>query len=82
MKRISYCRKRKQWTILSEFSGCFEEIETLNDTHHIEISDNVTSVVTPVRKILLALKPKLEKELNRMVDLDIIETCPKPNRLG
>ena len=67
---------------MSEFSGCFEEIETLNDAHHIEISDNVTSVVTPVRKILLALKPKLEKELKRMVDLDIIETCPKTNRLG
>ena len=67
---------------MSEFSGCFGEIETFNDTHHIDINDNVTSVVTPVRKILLALKPKLEKELKRMTDLDIIETCPKTNRLG
>ena len=82
MKRILYCRKRKQWTILSEFSGCFGEIETFNDTHHIDINDNVTSVVTPVRKILFALKPKLEKELKRMTELDIIETCPKTNRLG
>ena len=82
MKRILYCRKRKQWTILSEFSGCFGEIETFNDTHHIDINDNVTSAVTPVRKILLALKPKLEKELKRMTDLDIVETCPKTNRLG
>ena len=30
-------------------------------------------MVTPVRKIPLALKPKLEKGLKRMVDLDIIE---------
>ena len=82
MKRILYCRKHKQWTILSEFSGCFGEIETFNDTHHIDINDNVTSVVTPVRKILFALKPKLEKELKRMTELDIIETCPKTNRLG
>ena len=46
--------------------------------HHIEIRDNVTPVVTPVRKIPLALKPKLEKELKRMVDLDIIVSVQKP----
>ena len=38
----------------------------------------MTPVVTPVRKIPLALKPKLEKELKRMVHLDIIETVQKP----
>ena len=35
--------------------------------------DHVTPVVTPVRKIPFALKLKLEKELKRMVDLDITE---------
>ena len=35
-------------------------------------------MVTPVRKIPLALKPKLEKELKRIVDLDIIEPVQKP----
>ena len=44
---------RKQF--LSEFSDCFGEIETLKNTHHIEIKDNVTPVVTPVKKIPLAL---------------------------
>ena len=58
---------------LSEFSDCFEEIGTLKNTHHIEIKDNLTSLVTPVRKIFIGLKPKLENELKRMVDLDIIE---------
>ena len=62
---------------LSEFSDCFGEIGTLKNTHHIEIKDNVTPVVTPVRKIPLALKPKLEKELKSIADLDIIESCPK-----
>ena len=56
---------------MPEFSDCFEEIGTLKNTHHIEIKDNITPVVTLVRKILIALKPKLENE--RMVDLDIIE---------
>ena len=67
---------------MSEFSDCFGEIGTLKNTHHIEIKDNVTPVVTPVRKMSLALKPKLEKELKRMVDLDIIEPVQKPTDLA
>ena len=55
-----------------EFSDCFKEIETLKNTYYIEIKDNVTTAITPVKKIPLALKPKLEKKLKRMVDLDII----------
>ena len=39
---------------------CFGEIGTLNTTHHIEVKDNVKPVVTPVRKVLHALEPKLE----------------------
>ena len=62
---------------LSECSDCFGEIGTLKNTHHIGIKDNVTPVVTPVRKISLALKPKLKQ----MVDLDIIEPIQKPTVL-
>ena len=62
----------------SEFSDCFGAIGPLKSTHYIEIKDNVTPMVTPVRKIPLSLKPKLEKELKRMVDLDIIEPIQKP----
>ena len=65
-------------TFFSEFHDCFGEIGTLNATHHIEVKDNVKPVVTPVRKVPHALKPKLEKELKRMVDLDIIEPIKKP----
>ena len=61
-----------------EILFCFGNIGTRKNTHHIEIKDNVTPVVTPVRKIPIALKPKLEKELKCMVDLDIIEPVQKP----
>ena len=77
IKRISAINVSGE-QFLSEFSDCFGEIGTLKNTHHIEIKDNVTPVVTPVRKMPLALKPKLEKELKRMVDLDIIEPVQKP----
>ena len=63
---------------MSEFSDCFREIGTLKNTLHIEIKDNVTHVVTPVRKIPLTLISKLEKELKYMFDLDIIEPVQKP----
>ena len=58
-------------TIFSEFHDCFGEIGTL-------VKDNVKPVVTPVRKVPHALKPKLQKELKRMVDLDITELIEKP----
>ena len=64
---------------MSKFSDCFGEIGTLKNTHHIDIKDNVIPVVTLVRKIPPALKPKLENELKRMVDLDIIEPVQKPS---
>ena len=77
IKRISAINVSGE-QFLSEFSDCFGEIGTLKNTHHIEIKDKVTPVVTPVRKIPLALKLKLEKELKRIVDLYIIEPVQKP----
>ena len=62
----------------SEFHDSFGEIGTLNTTHHIEVIDNVKPVVNPVRKVPHALKPKLEKELKQVIDLDIIEQIKKP----
>ena len=60
-----------------EFSDCFGEIGCLPRVHHIEIRDDVKPVITPVRKVRFALKPKLKKELKRMVDLEIIEQVEK-----
>ena len=71
IKRISTVNVSDK-RFLSEFSDCFGEIGTLKNTDHIEIKDNVTLAVTPSRKIPLALKSKLEKELKR------IEPVQKP----
>ena len=45
------------------------------------MKDNVTEV-TPVRKIPLVFKAKLEKGLKRMVDWNNIEPVEKTNRQG
>ena len=77
IKRISAMNVSDE-QFLYVFSDCFGEIGTLKNIPYIEIKDNVTPVVTLVRKISLALKPKLETELKRMVDLDIITPVQKP----
>ena len=66
-------------TFFSEFHDCFREIGTSNTTHHIEVKNNVKPVVTPVHKVPHVLKPKLEKELKKMVDLHIAELIEKPS---
>ena len=68
----------KENSFLSEFSDCFEEIGTLNKTRRIEIKENFTQAATPVQRIPHSLKPKVEKELKCMVDLDIIEHVDEP----
>ena len=73
IKRI-YSIELKENSLLSEFSDCLWEIGTLNKIHQIEIKENFTPVVTPVRQIPHSLKPKVEKELKSMVDLNIIES--------
>ena len=60
---------------MTEFSDCFGEIGTLKNTYHIEIKDNVTPVVTFVRKIHLT---KLEKESKQMIDFDIVKPIQNP----
>ena len=77
IKRI--CRiETNTETFFSKFHDCFGEIGTLNTTHHIEVKDNIKPVVIPVRIVPHVLKPKLEKKLKRMVDVDIIEPIKKP----
>ena len=65
-------------SIEREFSDCFGEIGCLQRTHYIELKDNVTPVIAPIRKIPLALKSKLKEELQRMTKLDVIEPVEKP----
>ncbi len=65
-------------SIEEEFSDCFGEIGCLKKTHHIELRDDIKPVVIPVRKVAFALKPKLKEELQRMVDLNVIEPVEKP----
>ena len=47
--------------------------------YHITLEDNAKPVVHPLRKIALALQPKLDKELDEMVEQGIITPVNGPS---
>ena len=77
IKRICSVESKEN-SFLPEFSDSFGEIGTLNNTYQIKIKENFIPVVTPGWRILHLLKPEVEKELNRMVDFDIIGPVDEP----
>ena len=65
--------------IINEFDDCFSEIGCLlNREYHAELRDDVKQVISPSRKIPIALKDKLNNELRHMEKLGIIERIHKP----
>ena len=78
IKRILSISNSQKRDFLNEYKDCFSEIGTLPKIHHITIDQNITPVVTPARKILIALLDKLKLELERMRRLDIIEQVNEP----
>ena len=61
------------------YPGCFTGICTFkNYKYHIELNKNAKPVVHPTRKIVLALIPKLDKELDSMLADGIIVSVDEP----
>ena len=60
--------------LFDEFEDCFGEIGTLPKTHHMTIDENIKPVIHAARRVPFALKDRLKSVLDRMVNLDIIET--------
>ena len=71
------------------YPECFYGIGKFKDSeYHITLEDNAKPVIHPPWNIPLALQPKLDKELDEMVELGIITPsvwvnafviCEKPN---
>ena len=63
--------------IPDEYLDCFGELGTLSRTFHMELKDNVQPIVVPPRKVPFALRDKLEKELDRVETMNVIEKIEK-----
>ena len=60
IKKILSISNSQKRNFLNECKDCCDEIVTLPKTHHVTIDQNITSVVTTVRKISIALVNKLK----------------------
>ena len=67
----------RQWT--TEFSDVFDNKPgTLPGKQHLTVDESVKPVVMPARRVPVAIRDKLKAELDRMVELKIIEPVSEP----
>lgn len=65
--------------IVSEYSDVFkEEVGEFKGEVHLTLRDDAEPVVCPARKVPIAIRPKLDKQLKLMCDQGIIEPIDKP----
>lgn len=55
----------------------FEGLGSFPRVHKIQLKPNVNPVIHPPRKVPIALRDKLEKELERMESLEVIAKVTK-----
>ena len=62
-----------------DFADVFDkDIGTLQGEVHLRTDDSVIPTVMPTRRIPIAVRPKLEEELNRLVKLGVIAPVEEP----
>lgn len=65
--------------VLDTYSDVFEGLGCITDaSYHIKVDKSVQPVVHPPRKVPVTLRAKIQQELNRMEELDVIEKVNEP----
>lgn len=67
-----------QANVLKEYEDVFEGTGLLEGKYHLELNENFQPVVHPPRKVHVAIKYRLQTELNRLCDMNIITPVTKP----
>ena len=65
-------------SLFTKFPAVFDGTGKLDGPNHLEIESDAILVVHPPRKVSIALKPQLKKELQRLHDLGILATVTEP----
>ena len=80
-KEAEVCRLSTSDRLIQRFSDVFNRpLETFSGKVSLEVEPNAEPVIIPPRRIPTALKEKLKKELNKLVDEKIISTVDQPTR--
>ena len=64
--------------VIARFPKCFQGVGLFPGTYHIDLKPDAEAVIQAPRRVHESLKVPLQKELKRMVDLDIIEAVEGP----
>ena len=62
----------------SEYSNCFGELGLLPEKHHIHVNSDISPVIHSGRRIALALRDKVDIELDKILKLGIIVPVNEP----
>ena len=76
VQRIYALTEQKRITeesLFKEYDDLFTGLGKIPVEYHIEINKDATPVISPPRKLPEQIRPLAKKELDRMVDLDVIE---------
>ena len=78
IRRVIQINDSMHTLMTGKFKNCFGEIRKLSGVHHITIDPAVPPVIHPPRKLAIALREKLDQELQRMVKMGIITPVHEP----
>lgn len=68
-------------TVFDKLPECFKGVGKLKSFQlEIPIDDGIEPVIQPMRRLPFKMRDKLEKKLNQLIDLDIIERVEEPSR--
>lgn len=76
--RVHKVDREEETDILTEYKDVFTGRGCVPGRHHIQVDPAVTPVIHPPRKVPLALKDDIKKELERMETLGVIEKQTEP----
>ena len=78
-ENISICEDSlTRETLIDNYKDIFTGEGHFTEKLHLQVDEKVTPVKLPLRKIPLALKPKLKKEIDRLTNLGIIQPIEVP----
>ena len=79
VKRIMSVNHRTT-DFFSEYSNCFGELGLLPKKRHVRVKSDVSPVIRSSRRIYLALRDKVDIELDKMLKLTIIVPVNEPTK--
>jgi len=80
--RVLAIKPSKQTTkedIIEKFADVFSDtLGTLPGEAHLSVDKSVQPVILPARNLPISLRPRVKKELNRLLELGVISTIDEP----